>query len=167
MSLVTINGELYHYGIPGMRWGRRKAKSKSGSNDQMSRREQKEFKRTLKKQVRSESEKYEQAKHKQIAASQVYRNIQKDLQSGKIPESEYANAGYKIQYTLLQARTAKYVHENYKEMYTKPLSKLNVKGMSQKEAEERVNAIIKEWNNSIDNATNSAAADIKNLAKSR
>lgn len=30
MALVTINGELYHYGVPGMRWGRRKARGHAG-----------------------------------------------------------------------------------------------------------------------------------------
>ena len=32
---VIVNGELYHYGVPGMRWGVRRAKRKLASNDKL------------------------------------------------------------------------------------------------------------------------------------
>lgn len=120
MPLVTINGELYHYGVKGMKWGVRRAKKWATSKHQPSSTKSsvlagmyaatgnKRVGKALDKSNDRDAEKWAQAK-------EIYKNYQKKEKAKKAAgEKRYSNRQIKRDMNETYNTTYKDLHEKYK-----------------------------------------------------
>lgn len=107
---MIVNGELYHYGVPGMKWGKRKAvayANKAANSNELARSWDQKAKRASERGKMNKSAKYAENARIEREVASKYQN-----KADRMVEKRYAKAGKK-------AGAADYHREKGNEAYDK------------------------------------------------